>query len=69
MLDYDLTNDQGKQEFERWIVAIIRNEVNAYIQEVLFNRNTQYIDGTGGVSGTLSADERITRLEQATFRR
>lgn len=69
MLDYDLSNDQGKQEFERWVTAIIRNEVNAYIQEVLFNRNTQYIDGAGGATGTLSADERITRLEQATFRR
>lgn len=64
MLDYDLTNDQGKQEFERWVVALIRNEVNAYIQEVLFNRNTTYID-----TGTLTDAERITRLEQATFRR
>ena len=64
MLDYDLSNDQGKQEFERWVTAIIRNEVNAYIQEVLFNRNTTYID-----TGTLTDNERITRLEQATFRR
>jgi|APGre2960657423_1045063.scaffolds.fasta_scaffold74367_1 hypothetical protein len=64
MLDYDLSNDQGKQEFERWVTAIIRNEVNAYIQEVLFNRNTTYID-----TGTLTDAERITRLEQATFRR
>lgn len=64
MLDYDLSNDQGKQEFERWVTAIIRNEVNAYIQEVLFNRNTTYID-----VGTLTDAERITRLEQATFRR
>jgi hypothetical protein len=64
MLDYDLSNDQGKQEFERWVTAIIRNEVNAYIQEVLFNRNTIYID-----TGTLTDAERITRLEQATFRR
>lgn len=64
MQDYDLTSDQGRQEFERWIVAIIRNEVNAYIQEVLFNRNTTYID-----TGTLTDTERITRLEQATFRR
>ena len=64
MLDYDLSNDQGKQEFERWVTAIIRNEVNAYIQVVLFNRNTTYID-----TGTLTDAERITRLEQATFRR
>ena len=64
MLDYDLSNDQGKQEFERWVTAIIRNEVNAYIQEVLFNRNTTYID-----TGTLTDAERIERLEQATFRR
>lgn len=64
MLDYDLSNDQGKQEFERWVTAIIRNEVNAYIQEVLFNRNTTYID-----TGTLTDNERIIRLEQATFRR
>ena len=64
MLNYDLSNDQGKQEFERWITAIIRNEVNAYIQEVLFNRNTTYID-----TGSLTTAERIERLEQATFRR
>jgi hypothetical protein len=64
MLDYDLSSDQGKQEFERWVVALIRNEVNAYIQEVLFNRNTTYID-----TGALTDTERITRLEQATFRR
>ena len=64
MQDYDLTSDQGRQEFERWIVALIRNEVNSYIQEVLFNRNTTYID-----TGTLTDTERIIRLEQATFRR
>ena len=68
MLDYDLSNDQGKQEFERWVTAIIRNEVNAYIQEVLFNRNTTYIDG-GTALAPLADTDRITRLEQATFRR
>jgi hypothetical protein len=64
MQDYDLNSDQGRQEFERWIVALIRNEVNAYIQEVLFNRNTTYIDAEN-----LTDTERIIRLEQATFRR
>lgn len=66
--NYDLGTAQGKQEFQQWVTALIRNEVNAYIQEVLFTRDTTYIDsGTTGLP--LSDTDRIIRLEQATFRR
>lgn len=62
--NYDLGTAQGKQEFQQWVTALIRNEVNAYIQEVLFTRNTTYIDAIG-----LTDSQRIDRLEKATFRR
>ena len=39
-------------------------ELKSYIQEVLFNRNTTYID-----DDNLTDHQRIIRLEQATFRR
>lgn len=69
MPNYDLSTAAGQQEFQRWITELIRNEVNSYIKQVLFDRNAQYIDNTGGATGTLSNTERIERLEQALFRR
>ena len=35
MPDFDLTTPQGKQEFTKWVVAFIRNEINSYIRQVL----------------------------------
>lgn len=64
MQDYDLTTANGKQDFERWIVALIRNEVNSIVRQVLYERNATYID-----TGNLTDAERIDRLEQAVFRR
>lgn len=64
MPNYDLTTPGGQQEFQRWVTELIRNEVNSYIKQVLFDRNAQYID-----TGSLTDAQRIDRLEQATFRR
>ena len=64
MPNYDLTTAAGQQEFQRWITELIRNEINSYIKQVLFDRNAQYVD-TSGMTDT----QRIDRLEQAVFRR
>lgn len=64
MINYDLTTSAGQQEFQRWVTELIRNEINSYIKQVLFDRNAQYID-----TGSLTTTERIQRLEQAVFRR
>jgi len=79
MVDYDLTTAAGKQAFERWAVSIIRNEINSYIQQVLFSRNATNIttpttsDTNPNTGVAYTADEllsyRLDRLEQATFRR
>lgn len=69
MPTYDLSTAAGQQEFQRWVTELIRNEVNSYVRQVLFDRNAQYIDNKGGATGTLSDTERIERLEQALFRR
>lgn len=65
MQDYDLTTAAGKQAFQRFIVELIRNEVNSYARQVIADRGT-----TANVNdGTLLTDtKRIERLEQAVFR-
>jgi len=35
MPDFDLTTPAGKQAFMQWVVAIIRNEINSYVRQVL----------------------------------
>lgn len=64
MRSYDLTNAADQQAFERWITELIRNEINSYVRQVLFDRNSTYIDTT-----TLTDAQRIERLESAVFRR
>jgi putative aminopeptidase FrvX len=67
MRDYDLTTAAGRQGFERFIVELIRNEINSYAKQVLFDRNsTTYLEPTS--TTTLTDQERIERLEQAIFR-
>jgi hypothetical protein len=67
MQDYDLTTSAGKQAFQRWVTEIIRNEINSYVQQVLVNRNTIYVDNQS--DGAMTDTERIQRLEEAVFRR
>ena len=65
MQDYDLTTTAGKQAFQRFIVELIRNEVNSYARQVIADRGTtiNISDGT-----SLSDSDRLDRLEQAVFR-
>ena len=40
MPDFDLTTEQGKQEFRSWVTNVIRNEINSYARQVLTLGNT-----------------------------
>lgn len=64
MPDFDLTTTAGRQAFEKWVTVTIRNEINSYVRQVLFDRNATYID-----TSDMSDADRIARLEQAVFRR
>ena len=64
MQTYDLTSAAGQQAFERWVTELIRNEINSYVRQVLFDRNAAYID-----TSSMTDAERFERLESAVFRR
>jgi hypothetical protein len=76
---FDFSTPKGQQDFQQFITALIRNEVNSYIQQVLFERNATNITTpttsdtnplTGAAYTTAEIqDYRLDRLEQATFRR
>lgn len=68
MQSYDLSTAQGQQEFQRWIVELIRKEINSYVRQVLFDRNATYIDNNLTTTPLTDA-ERLARLEAAVFRR
>jgi len=63
--NYDLSTASGQQEFQRWVVEIIRNEVNSYVRQVLAERasTANIADGS-----SLTDAQRIDRLEQTIFR-
>jgi hypothetical protein len=65
MKEFDLTTSSGQQAFERYVVSLIRNEINSYARQVLVDRTA-----TSNIadSSTLSDADRIARLEQAVFR-
>ena len=65
MRDYDLDTPAGRQAFERYIVELIRNEINSYSKQVLADRSSMMNIAD---ASTLSDTDRITRLEQAIFR-
>lgn len=60
-----MTTAAGKQAFERFVVELIRNEINSYARQVLADR-VSMVNISDGTS--LSDADRITRLEQAVFR-
>lgn len=68
MQQYDLSTAQGQQEFQRWVTELIRKEINSYVRQVLFDRNSTYIDNNLTTTPLTEAD-RLARLEQAVFRR
>jgi len=66
MRNFDLTTAGGQQAFERYVVELIRNEVNSYVRQVLADRaaTVNIADAS-----TISDADRISRLEQVVFRR
>lgn len=62
---FDFDSAKGQQAFERFILELIRREINSYARQVLFDRSssTNIADAS-----SLSDSERIARLEQAVFR-
>lgn len=56
MQNYDLTIESGRQEFQRWIIELIRNEINSYAKEAT-NRGPIKIDTT------LTTAQRVSNLE------
>jgi hypothetical protein len=43
MQDYDLSSPSDRQEFQRFIIELIRNEINSYTKQSN-NKNSAYID-------------------------
>jgi hypothetical protein len=66
MRNFDLTTPGGQQAFERYIVELIRNEINSYARQVLADRSATMNIAD---ASTLSDADRISRLEQVVFRR
>jgi len=62
MQDYDLSTSSGKQEFQRFIIELIRNEINSYVKQSN-NKNSNYIK-----PDTLSDIERIRQLESIVLK-
>lgn len=58
MQNYDLTSENGKQEFQRWITELIRNEINSYAKETT-NRGSSMISS----NLSLTTAQRVTNLE------
>ena len=64
MREFDLSTSAGQQAFQRYVVELVRNEINSYAKQVLFDRtSTAYIEPSTGTDA-----ERLARLEQAVFR-
>ncbi len=64
MREFDLSTSAGQQAFQRYVVELVRNEINSYAKQVLFDRtSTAYVEPSTGTDA-----ERLARLEQAVFR-
>lgn len=69
MRDYDLTSASGRQAFERYIVELIRNEINSYVNQVISDRSTSaFVEIPSGLSKNDEQDYRLDRIEQTVFR-
>jgi microcystin-dependent protein len=51
MPTFDLTSEIGKQDFQKWITYIIKNEINSYSRQVLNIDNTGVSGGGGAPTG------------------
>jgi hypothetical protein len=62
MQDYDLSTSNGKQEFQRFIIELIRNEINSYTKQSN-NKNSNYLD-----PANLTTAERLDQLESIVLK-
>jgi hypothetical protein len=62
MQDYDLSSPSDRQAFQRFIIELIRNEINSYAKQAN-NKNSNYIK-----PDTLSDIERIKQLESIVLK-
>jgi hypothetical protein len=62
MQDYDLATSSGKQEFQRFIIELIRNEINSYTKQSN-NKNSNYLD-----PANLTTAERLDQLESIVLK-
>ena len=62
MQDYDFSNPSDKQAFQRFIIELIRNEINSYTKQSN-NRSTGFIN-----PATLTDAERLAQLESIVLK-
>jgi tRNA splicing ligase len=62
MQNYDLSSPSDRQEFQRFIIELIRNEINSYTKQSN-NKNSNYIK-----PDTLSDIDRIRQLESIVLK-
>jgi hypothetical protein len=62
MQDYDFSNASDRQAFQRYIIELIRNEINSYAKQSN-NKNSNYIK-----PDTLSDIDRIRQLESIVLK-
>ena len=62
MQNYDLSSPSDRQEFQRFIIELIRNEINSYTKQAN-NKNSAYIS-----PATLTTAERLSQLESIVLK-
>lgn len=62
MQDYDLSSSSDRQAFQRFIIELIRNEINSYTKQAN-NKNSAYID-----PATLTTAQRLAQLESIVLK-
>ena len=62
MQDYDFSNPSDKQAFQRFIIELIRKEINSYTKQSN-NQPASFINPAG-----LSTDERLRQLESIVLK-
>jgi hypothetical protein len=62
MQDYDFSNASDRQAFQRYIIELIRNEINSYAKQSN-NKNSAYID-----PATLTTAQRLEQLESIVLK-
>ena len=62
MQDYDFSNPSDKQAFQRFIIELIRNEINSYTKQSN-NQPATFISPAG-----LTTAERLSQLESIVLK-